>query len=492
LNSRADEEVLRSRFGRHASAGLVSAIVVRGLGIVLVKILSIYLTKIEYGTYALWLALVFLLSTISTSPFSATIWRYLQKKRLEIPKDASKLLTFCFIGSLVILGVIYAGLFFAFILFNVKVVADPIYLSALSISGILTIFYVLKEVILVVSGSEQNSREILSFNLAFGIASTTIGALLAVIFQELLLVLVGLCLGYSVPILAALVIKLKQYQSNRFGREEVKLVTEFGGPIMVANSATNAVPFITSFLVSLWIGLAEVGTLSIAQTLAGLLSFVISPVLMAYNAYMVMTYETSDFDKGNQVTTRVVELYLTLVTPIVWLTISYSTFLIELISTGAYLDSAILIPYTVLAVAILSLSQFWKIRIELAQKTYIAAIVYTFATAGLVISSVIFLQEYGLVGIGFAILIHSILVMIGLYISANKYIPISLRPLYFASWTVSVALLIVTDMLIQQIGLSSLISGIIASGVYLVMLILTRGLKPREILNMGKMVLQRT
>ncbi|MHA2213310.1 MAG: lipopolysaccharide biosynthesis protein [Candidatus Thorarchaeota archaeon] len=483
------EAVLRTRLGRHATAGLSAAIIVRGMGIVLVKILSTFLTKTEYGTYSLWLALVFLLSTISTSPFSATLWRYLQKKRLDEPKDASRLLALSIFGAFFTIIAIYLGLYLAFFLFNFRIVEDAIYLSTLLISGILTVFYILKELILVVSGTEQNSREIFAFNITFGVGANAVAAIMAILFDNLFLVLVGLCIGYSIPVFVSLVLKMKQYGIAKFGRSEFRLTTEYGGPILVANSSSNSIAFLTSFLVSIWIGLSGVGTLSIAQAIAALLTFIIGPVVMAYNAYMIMTFETADFEKGNKLTTKLVELYISFVTPVVWIVVVFSSFLIELISTGDYLDSGILLPYTALAAAILAFSQFWRVRINLVQKTYLAAIVYGLSTVVLIVSSALFLEIYGLVGIGFGILTHSIVVLIGMYVTGNRDLPISLRSYYFASWSIALVGLFVTDMLLKGIGLSSMIAGALASGVYMVILVATRGVKLKEVWTILQVIL---
>ena len=487
----ASEADLRSRFGHHATAGIVSSIIIRGMGIVLVKILSIYLSKDAYGTYALWLALVFLLSTISTSPFSATMWRYLQRKKIEESKLASKLFSFCFTGAISFLAIIYIGLFLLYWLFGFVLIDDAIYIASLVVSGIMTMFYILKELVLVVSGSEQNSREIFTFNMAIGLGSNAVALITAIIFQNYFLVLVGLCVGFSGPVLLSLYIKSKQYGINKFDRNEYRLVVEYGGPIMIANSLTNAVPFLTGFLVSVLIGLSSVGTLSIAQTLSNLLVFLVGPILTAYYAYMVMNFETADFSKGNELTSKLVELFISFVTPLVWIAIVFSDFLIELISTTAYLDAIILLPFTFIAAALISVSQFWKIRIDLVQKTYITAIVYVIATIVLVVSSVIMLELYGLIGIGFGIVLHSITVLCGLFIAGNRNLPVALRSKYFSSWAIATAILLFCGWFIISHGISSIIAVMVSIGLYITVLIASRGLNLRDILMIIKAMLFR-
>jgi len=485
-----DERILRTRFGHHAIAGFVSAMIIRLLALVLVKILAVYLTKADYGTYTLWMALVLLLSTFSTSSFSATLWRYLQKKHNETPKNASRLVTLSFVGPLGITMTIFVGIVLSFFLFGIQLVADSLYLISLTVVLILTVFYVLKELVLVISGTEQNSREVLIFNLTFGFMSVAVASVLAVFTGSFLFALIGLSIGYSIPVFISLFLKLKQYRLSRFTKQEFRLVASYGGPMVVVNSAGSTLTFLTSFAVSIWIGLSSVGTLNIAQTIAVLPTFVIAPAIVAYYTYMVMTYETSDFEKGNQLTTKVVELFISLVTPVVWLIMAFSPFLIELISTTAYLDAVIIIPFTVVAAAITSLSQFWKIRIQLAHKSYLSASVYVVSFATLIVALFLF-QSFGMIGIGLSILAHSISVFGGMYILGNRNIPITLRTIYFGSWLVSLIALLISDAFFGMMGLSDMFAGLLASGVYIICLILTRGLKLSEVRYILKLILSR-
>ncbi|MHA1927245.1 MAG: lipopolysaccharide biosynthesis protein [Candidatus Thorarchaeota archaeon] len=486
-----DERVLRKRFGHHAVAGFVSAVVIRLLALLLVKILSVYLSKTDYGTYVLWMALVLLISTFSTSPFSATLWRYLQKKHIETPRDASKLITQSLVGPIVIIAVIFSSLFFTFFFFGIRIIEDPLYQTTLFIAVILTVFYVLKEIILVISGTEQNSREVFMFNLSFGLLSVTGASLLAILTGSFLFALIGLSVGYSVPVFVSLALKLKQYRLTKFTKKEVKLVTEYGGPLIVVHSAGSTIVFITSLAASIWIGLSSVGTLNIAQTIAVLPSFVIAPAIVAYYTYLVLTFETSDFEKGNTLTTKFVEMFISLVTPVVLLIIAFSPFLIEFISTSEYLDAIIIIPFTVVAAALISLSQFWKFRIQLVHKTHLVASVYIVSFVTLLISLIIF-QSLGLVGIGVAILIHALTVLMGMYIMGNRNMPITLRRSYFASWLLSLSVLLILFTFFELIGFSAMLASLIASGVYLISLVLTRGLKISDIKYIIRIIFKRS
>ena len=491
MDSIADEETYRKRFARHTTASYTSALLIKVMGLVLTKILTVFLTKSDYGIYILWMSLAFLLLSISTSPFNASLWRYLQKKRLKAPDDASRLITLCIAAPIIIIAVIFGISFICYILFGIRIVEDPFYMLSLFTTEVLTVFLILKELILVISGSEQNSREILTFSLTFSFASITVASIIAILFQNLQLVIAGWCVGYSVPVLIVLTQKLKQYRLRRFETQELRLVTEYGGPLLIVSSSQYAVSFLTSFAVSIWFGLSGVGTLYIAQVLAMLLSVLVMPSLVAYRTYMVMMFDLSDFEIGNRLTTKLVELFISLITPAVWLTIAFSPLLITIVSTAEYLDAIILIPFTLAATAILSLSQFWLIRIQLVQKNHLAAGVYILSLTILIVS-MLFLQQFGIIGIGFAILLHAVTVLVGLSIMGNKDNPIKLNLFYFISWTISLIILVLLDLLLRKIGFSAMFASILASSAYFICLIATRGLKLHEVKKIIQTMLNRT
>lgn len=160
------EKRFRYKFGKHVSAAFISSILVRGMTLVLVKILTMTVLKGEYALYAFWLSFVILTSTFSTSAFSASLWRFMQRKVVSDDKTgASRLLAASFGGAFIFLFSIYALLAMSFQFFEFQLIDDPIYLTTLVAVGILGFFYVLRELLLVVSGTEQNSRELLVFSI---------------------------------------------------------------------------------------------------------------------------------------------------------------------------------------------------------------------------------------------------------------------------------------------------------------------------------------
>ena len=327
-SEQVESGVLLTRFGKHTTAALTSAILVKVMSLILVKTLTSILPISGYGAYSIWMTFITLVSTLSTSAFSATIWRFMPHRRSsETKESASALFVTALSGSTSII-LVTVVVFWILNLSGMRIVDDSLYLTTLVIVGFLVVFNALKELILVVSGSEQNPREILIFNLTYSSSATAIACLVGWIFVDYHIVLIGLGIGYAIPILVSLTIKIRQYGFVYPRKSDLKKSISFGGPSILVGSVKTLVPFLTSLIVSSWIGLQAVATLSIALLFASIFSFVVVPPQTAYQAYIVNAFETDNYKKGNEMATLVIELFTFLATPIAFLMVILSPLLI--------------------------------------------------------------------------------------------------------------------------------------------------------------------
>jgi O-antigen/teichoic acid export membrane protein len=356
-------------------------------------------------------------------------------------KNASSLFVTATYGSI---SILLATLISLFILdmAGLRIVTDPFYNTTLVIIGILAILYVLRELILVVSGSEQNSREILTFNLTYGLSSTVIACLLGWVFKDYHIVLIGLCIGYAVPILLSLAIKVRQYGYTSPRISDLRKSIIFGGPSIFVESVKSFVPFITSLIIAAWIGLQEVAALSIAILIAGVLSFLVNPPLTAYQAYIVNAYESGTYEKGNETATILTELFLFLATPVVFVMIVFSPFFVLLFSTEQYIVATILVPFTVVNVVLISFSYFWKIQLDLVEKPQLVGITYILSAIILALASVLLVPQIGLVGVGVAMVVQAGFVLILLYILGNAKLPIRQKRQFWLAWILASIVLV--------------------------------------------------
>ena len=266
------ELTFRKRFSHHLSAALTAAIFVRVLALVLIKILSTLLPRDDFASYSLWMSLITLLAVTSTSSPSATLWRFMETRRNEGSSYASKLISTSITTSLMILVLGIGFLLLAFLLFGFQIAQGSYYIVSLLIAGFLSSGLLLRELILVVSGTEQNSREIVAFNMSFSFLATMCAALFAIYFLDASAVLLGLGLGYFVPLLIALGLQLKRYGLSMPSLADFRVIVRFGGPNMVAASSLTAIPFIASYLTMVMVGLSDVATLAIAITISSIVS----------------------------------------------------------------------------------------------------------------------------------------------------------------------------------------------------------------------------
>lgn len=480
-----------TRFGRHTVAALVSATFVKAMALVLVKILTTVLPKHDYGVYSLWMSFVVLVSTYSTSAFSATIWRFMPQRRSSGERQsASSLFATAIVGSLsilfatiVMLSILDAG--------GLRIVEDSLYPMTLVVVGLLTAAYALRELILVVSGSEQNSREILIFNLAFSLSSTLAACLVGWVFMDSHLVLVGLAIGYAIPLIISLAVKIRQYVSSFPRASDLRKSLSFGSPSIMVGSVKALVPFLTSLLVGLWLGLQEVATLSIAVLLAGVFTFVVGPPQTAYLAYIVNAYETGNYEGGKKTATLVIEMFLFLSTPVAFLMVRLSTLLIWLVSSDLYIDAASLMPFTVASAVLLSFSYFWKVQLDLVEKPHLTGITYLVSGILLAVVSLLLVPPFGLFGVGTAMVVQAGFVTLVLCILGHSQLPIQQRRSFWVAWTFSSVALIATFEALRFIGIPDILSALASSVAYLVIANVTGVVSIHRVRSIIRLVISR-
>lgn len=334
------------------------------------------------------------------------------------------------------------------------------------IIAVLTIFHILREIILVLSQTEQNAREILVFTMAYSMSSTMVAGLIALITHDYRLVLVGLTVGNSVPILISFVIKVKQYKLSMPSYSDFTEVMKYGGPYMIFSSAVSSVSFITSFFAALLLGLSAVGSLSVTLVLTGIFALMVDPAMLAYRAYITNVYETGNIGKGNMATTRIMEIFILLAAFIFWIMIRSSSFLIELFSSTSYLDAGMILPFAVISTILLSFSDFWRFRLDLIKKTQVIAVIYFTGIVTLVASCAILLPNFGLVGLGFALVFYALVIVIPTVLTGNHYLPLPLRSRFGVLWALSFSMMVISDRLLQLLNVPSVVGLIISCIVY--------------------------
>jgi O-antigen/teichoic acid export membrane protein len=280
--------------------------------------------------------------------------------------------------------------------------------------------------------------------LTFGLSSTAIACLIGWIFNDYHLVLIGLSIGYIIPIFLALAVKVRQYGSASPRLSDLRKSIIFGGPSIFVESGKSFVPFITSLVIAAWLGLQEVAVLSIALLLASVLSFVVNPPLTAYQAYIVNAYESGSYEKGRETATILIELFMFLATPIVFIMIVFSPLFILLVSTAQYMDATLLVPFTVVNVVLISFSYFWKIQLDLVEKPQLVGITYIISVVILVLVSVLLVPEVGLIGVGIAMVVQAGFILILLFILGNAEMPIRQKRQFWLAWILASIVLVVT------------------------------------------------
>ncbi len=466
-NARFKEESLRNKFGLHASANTIAKISLKGTSLVQMKILTILLPQAVYGEFSLWISLATLLAALSYGTFVASIWRFLQKLRYSDSRESPTLLSTAIIGSCLVLCLIGLPVLALHLIGSVGFLDSNLYLPAASISLLIAGSFALMRIVLATSGSEQNSKEILTFNVAYGLSSVLTTIAFAYFYQSLLAVLLGVVLGYGFPVILTLLIKVRQYGLTSPSSGCFKKVASYGIPETVGDSARLAVPFLTTFSVSLWNGLDYAATWAVAISVASLFSSVLNPFFTAYQAYQVKNFELGDFDKGRDLTTKLVPLFLSISMLGALTAIAFSRELVLVISTSDYIAAALVLPLTVVAALISEFSQFWKLQLNLAKRTKTIAFIYVFSLLPLMTICYFAIPLIGIIGAGVAMVVHSLVVMASNYSYGNRAHPIAVRTRSFMIPILAFMAGLVLYQVLITVGLPSLIPHVLSLFVYI-------------------------
>ncbi|MFX1579725.1 MAG: lipopolysaccharide biosynthesis protein, partial [Promethearchaeota archaeon] len=438
------------KFGTHVSASLAVAIVLKIINLILVKILTVFIAKEEYAIYSLILSLVALLSTFSTTAFSESLARFLPRHRVAGRKeDAARLFLTVILASLIVLTFILLGLVFTGLLGLEDVIDDEI-LWAVVIIGLLALIYNIKEIILVSSNSEQNSREVVTYNLAYTLSASFLASIFAITIGSYEALLVGLIIGYGLPVLVTLGSKVKRYGSVAPNLEELRNVTKYGSPFVLMNTIPYLVNFMSVYAIGVYIGLSFMASFSIALSVTSLFAFAVSPPMVAYRAYVVATYESGDLEEGNLITSRIIELYCMLAVFFLWGIGIFTPIIIPIISTVNYLDAAVLVPYTLFSAFLISSTYFWRLRVDLSERTYLTGIASFLSLVPYVIVLVVLLPTIGIIGAGVAMCIQALTAMVMIIYLGNREYRISLDRGFFLRWLGSVLILVFSYMITNQ------------------------------------------
>jgi O-antigen/teichoic acid export membrane protein len=480
---------LTEKLGGHITSSLIAIAISRLLSFLLLKILAIVLAKPEFGLYNLWFSFTMLLQALAVSSSTATIWRYLQAESFS-PDERSRLLSTAAYASIALcaVGPLFLGI--AYLTFGYAIADDAFYVGSLVVSSVLAVSYAVQELVRSVSGTEQNSREILLFNTTFSIGTFLGGIALTLAFNDFRMTMLGMFLGLIIPSGVALFYKAREYGWCRPSWLTFKFSMSFGSSLTVVTVVASAVAFVISFFVGIFQGLEGIGVLGVALTAGSALKFVFNAPLSAYNAFIVKSYETDQLEEGDKVTIKIVEFFVTVSTVAFILIFSAAPLVVLLISTEAYLDATLLLPFAIASTILLALSAIWRFRLFLIEKSHLVTVAHSMSLVVLVFSCLLAVPSLGLLGAGIALLLQSVTVLALIVSFAQENLGIPIPRAFLAKWLLALACLIIVYWFLSYVGVGNLSSGAVASVVFLMLMIITRAHRLKDIKRLILLLLQ--
>jgi O-antigen/teichoic acid export membrane protein len=169
----------------------------------------------------------------------------------------------------------------------------------------------------------------------------------------------------------------------------------------------------------------------------------------------------------------------------------FSPLLIPLISTIEYLDAMLLIPFTVLAVVMTSLSYFWRMQLDLVEKPQLTGLIYLISAFVLAFACVVLIPPLGILGVGVAIVAQAFCVLVLLVFAGNSYMPIEMKKQYWTKWIGANLALVVAFLILQYFALPDLVSGLGSLLVYLLTIWITGLLRVHSVKTIIRLLVSR-
>ncbi len=466
MSNLSEPDVIERKFGQHVSISLAVAVSTRIIALILVKILTLYLPKGEYAIYSLLLSLAAFLSAFSATGFSAALWRYIPRRlQQDDRKGVSRLFVTSVFGGLVVL---FGATIVLYTLglpgFDTSTIPDMS--VVITIVFILALTFNLKEFVLVFSNSEQNSREVLYFNLSYAIGSSIVAVIFGVVFHNFQMLLIGLTVGYGIPVVISLAAKIRQYGFSKPAFLDFKGISRYGGPVVITNSMPDLLRFLAKYIIGIWLGIPQIATFAIALSITGLFSFITSPPQRAYLAYITTSYEAGNLPEGDKRTSKIIELFLILSIPMVWLLVYFSPILIEVISTPEYLDAVNIIPFTLAAALMESMALFWRMRINLLEKTHLVAILYSSALISFIVAAFLLTPTMGWTGVGIAFLVEGGIILLLNGLLGSHLLPFKMNFQFATRFLPCSLSIVIATFFLQHIGYSNYWAAIAGVAIY--------------------------
>lgn len=256
----------------------------------------------------------------------------------------------------------------------------------------------------------SNTALIICFNiflviiLRYGI----IGILISNLFAGLILTIFGFVL-------------CKQYLSFRFSNRHLKLLLNYGLPLIPASVSYWILSYVDRYFLISYSNLTEVGLYSIGNKLSGLLSFFTIAFQMAWPVFALSIQHA---ENARTVYAKVLLLYTVIMSFLVVGLSLFSKEILLVVTPRAYLEAYQVVGILGLSLMIMGIFNILGIGLALAEKTKHLGWITGLAAILNIICNFILIPDFGMIGAAVATFISFSFSNVILFIISQRYFPV--------------------------------------------------------------------
>lgn len=312
-----------------------------------------------------------------------------------------------------------------------------------------------------------------AFN-GYTITQTAIGLLIAnVMTFIIMLIFIVSKLGFKIPKFQ----NLREYLS-------------FGVPTIPGNISYWVVDSSDRYMIGILLGTTFVGYYSPGYTLGNIIIMVLSPFSLLLPAVLPKYYENNDMEQVQIFLKYSMKFFFLIGIPSAFGLSALSKPILMVITTPAIaLNGYMITPFIALSALLYGVYGIVSNVLILEKKTKIVGTVWILAAILNLALNIIFVPKFGIIGAAAVTLLAYILAFLITIIYTNKYFTFDFDIKFIVKSTIASALMYLIIFKINPYGiLNILITVIVCTGIYFVLLIVLKGIKKEEVEFFKKML----
>lgn len=350
---------------------LIARILTAVAGFISLPIFTRLLGPSKYGDYSLLLAIISVLTVLSSSWIKQSIIRYYYviKNRSDLKQFISNHL----IGYLLILSVIVAVSIPILFYFNKMVIyksnaANIILLSILTIT-LISIF----ESILPLFRVNENIKLFSYYNCFYAFGKIGISWILLSIYIDIRMIFLAtdICLLVIIPHMLSKTKLHLNFSFKYFNKEKIVQFIKFGYPYTIVTLSSWILSFFNRFILEHFHSSREVGIYSAVFNLSNQsINVLFSAIMMSVYPMIVHIWEKEGEDFSSIMLQKMIGIFWMIAFPSLVGLISLSLPIMTILTSSEFIDGVKIIPILSLSSFLIGFNQYLTKPYELKEKTY--------------------------------------------------------------------------------------------------------------------------